>query len=589
MAENIIKTKIVCTIGPASDNADKLKEMLKAGMNVARFNFAHGTHETHKKTLDLIRSVSKEIGIPVAILFDTKGPEIRTGKTKTGKITLEEGKEIIITTDEVEGTEQMLSVSYKQIDKEVSAGNHILIADGSVDLEVISVSPKEIKCKVIVGGEFGDRKNVNIPNVKVGLPAITEKDMDDILFGIREDVDFIAHSFVRKAEDVMELRKILNENNSKIHIISKIENEEGVTNIDDIINHSDGIMVARGDLGVQIPVCQIPLIQKRIIGKCNLAKKPVITATQMLDSMIYNPRPTRAETTDVANAIIDGTDAVMLSGETANGKYPVESVKMMKQIAKTIEESSEYKKTMEKRFRVLGEAKKIEDTLCYSATLTANNINAAAILTPTLSGNTARLLSRYRLPQPIIAVTAKEKTRNQLLLSADVTPILSKFAEDTTEMLNTCLKEALKSKLVHNFDKVVIVAGVPVNSRNAVNLVKVSIIANILTKGSGIKGKQVSGSVVKAQTPEEAMSKLGREKDEILVVPYLNKRMEHFLASVKGVIVKEVSILSIEELNRYPDLVVITEVKDAMERLEDELCITLDGTQGLIYEGEIED
>ncbi len=582
------KTKIICTIGPACTNEKTIREMIESGMKVARFNFSHGTHQSQKEMLDIVREVSKNIDIPVAIMIDTKGPEIRTGRTKTGKIQLEQGKEIRLVMKEVEGTKDELSVSYKNLPAEVEKGDHILIADGTVDLEVISKTKDEIVCKVIVGGEFGDRKNVNIPGVKLGLPAITEKDRQDILFAIEQDADFIAASFVRRREDVMEIREILNQNNSKIHIISKIENKEGVDNIDDIIEHSDGVMVARGDLGVQLPSDEIPIIQKRIITKCNRSGKPVVTATQMLDSMIYNPRPTRAESTDVANAIIDGTDAVMLSGETANGKYPVKAVKMMYRIAKTTESSPEYCYAMESKFRTLRQANQIQNALCYSATEIANDINASAIITPTLSGNTARLLGRYRLPQPIIAVTAKEKTRNQLLIVADVQPILSKLANDTSEMLSSCIKQAKSRGYIKDLDKVVVVAGVPVNSRNSINLIKVYTIANILEKGKGITGGRTSGKIVKAMNSEEAFTKSKIGEDEILLVPYLNHYMEHLLKTAKGVIVQEVCLIPPEELKKkYPHIVVIADVKDAMDRIEGGLRVTLDGTQGFIYEGDI--
>lgn len=584
------KTKIICTIGPSCSSTAVLKEMIETGMNVARFNFSHGDHETHKVLIDKVKALSTDLGIPVATLVDTKGPEIRTGITKTGKVNLEAGKNITLVTAEVEGTEERLSISYKQLDKEIEVGKHVLIADGTIDLEVISVGEGEINCEIICGGIIGDRKNVNIPGVKVGLPAITEKDRADILFAIKENVDFIAASFIRKPEDVMEIRKILNDYDSKIHIISKIENEEGVENIDEIIEHSDAIMVARGDLGVQIDVSEIPIIQKRIINKCNICKKPVITATQMLDSMIHNPRPTRAEATDVANAIIDGTDGVMLSGETAGGKYPVEAVKMMKEIASNTEKAPEYKKAMTQKFKVIKEKDTVEDSLCYSATLLADSIDAKAIVTPTLSGNTARLLSRYRLPQPIIAVTTSVKTRNQLLLSSDVFPVLTNLASDTSEMLSSCIKSSLKTGFIHNLDKVVVVAGVPIHSRNTVNLIKVYIIANILVKGKGLKKGRACGKIVKAKDEHDAFQKLSGTGDEILLIPYLDNKVSNFLTNIKGVIIQEICLIPQERLREInPELVVISEVHDAMQRLEDGLIVTIDGEQGLVYEGEIEE
>jgi pyruvate kinase len=583
------KTKIVCTIGPACETPDMIGELIKNGMNVARFNFSHSNHDYHKKLIKIVRMKSKELDMPVAILMDTKGPEIRTGIVEDGEIYLEKGKKVDLVMEEVICTEDRISISYRNLAKEVQAGNHIYIADGTVDLIVEGVENNTIHCRVIVGGEIGSRKNVNVPDIKVGLPAITEKDIKDINFAIEQDADFIAASFIRKPSDVMEIREILNQNQANIHIISKIESREGVKNIDDIITHSDGIMVARGDLGVQTSPSEIPLIQKRIIHKCNDARKPVITATQMLDSMIHNPRPTRAESTDVANAILDGTDAVMLSGETAGGKYPIKSLQMMNEIINTTEASPEYLEYLDNRSMKVKTSNMVQDAMCQSARQIAHNISASAIITPTLSGNTARLLGRYKPWQPIVAATAKEKTMKQLLLVSNVYPIMTELADKTSDMLSKCIKGALDNKYIRNLSKVVVVAGVPIHSRNAVNLVKVYIIADVLAKGKGLNGGISSGNILKVKSSKDAFKITDMDEGKVLLVPYLNYYMEHLLDKAEGVIVEEVSLIPIEEIRRkYPDLVLITEVQNACKSLESGFKVTLDGMQGLIYDGEIE-
>ena len=454
-------TKIICTMGPNTDKKTVMKSLVKNGMNVARFNFSHGDHEEQRERMNLLKNVREELDRPVAILLDTKGPEIRTGLLEGGKkVTLREGSEFILYTEEMTGNETGCCVTYPGLAKDVKPGDRILIDDGLIELKVKQIKSGNIVCHVENGGELGERKGVNVPNVKVKLPAVTEKDIDDILFGIQQDIDFIAASFIRSAKGVKEIRKILKENHAEhISIIAKIENAEGVENIDEIIEASDGIMVARGDLGVEIPAQEVPHIQKMIIKKCNERYVPVITATQMLDSMIRNPRPTRAEVADVANAIYDGTDAVMLSGETAAGKYPAEALKMMNEIAENTEQYVDYEKYI--HHRTMYEQSKISSAIGIASVRTARNIGAACIVTPTMSGKTARLISNFRPSMPIYAVTPNEMVQHKMQLYWVVIP-LKGYIKDTTENIIVNAMETIKRKrLVKKGQTVVITAGDP--------------------------------------------------------------------------------------------------------------------------------
>ncbi len=454
-------TKIICTMGPNTDKKTVMKSLVKNGMNVARFNFSHGDHEEQRERMNLLKNVREELDRPVAILLDTKGPEIRTGLLEGGKkVTLKEGSEFILYTEEMTGNETGCCVTYPGLAKDVKPGDRILIDDGLIELKVKQIKSGNIVCHVENGGELGERKGVNVPNVKVKLPAVTEKDIDDILFGIQQDIDFIAASFIRSAKGVKEIRKILKENHAEhISIIAKIENAEGVENIDEIIEASDGIMVARGDLGVEIPAQEVPHIQKMIIKKCNERYVPVITATQMLDSMIRNPRPTRAEVADVANAIYDGTDAVMLSGETAAGKYPIEALKMMNEIAENTEQYVDYEKYI--HHRTMYEQSKISSAIGIASVRTARNIGAACIVTPTMSGKTARLISNFRPSMPIYAVTPNEMVQHKMQLYWGVIP-LKGYIKDTTENIIVNAMETIKRKhLVKKGQTVVITAGDP--------------------------------------------------------------------------------------------------------------------------------
>lgn len=410
------KTKIVCTIGPSSESLENTKKLIMAGMNVARLNFSHGDFDEHGGRIKAIRQACEELNKTVAILLDTKGPEIRTGKLEVEPIELVQDEYITLTTEEILGTKERLSITYADLPNDVEPGSTILIDDGLIGLTVVEVQGTEIKCRIVNGGTIKSKKGVNVPGVAISLPGITEKDANDIVFGIEQGIDFIAASFVRKASDVLEIRELLEKHNAgHIQIISKIENQQGVDNLDEILEVSDGLMVARGDLGVEIPAEEVPLVQKRMIEKCNVAGKPVITATQMLDSMQRNPRPTRAEASDVANAIFDGTDAIMLSGETAAGKYPVESVLTMSRIAEKAESALPYQELYLKQ-RVAQQTT-VTEAISQSVALSAQDLNAKAIITSTESGHTARMVSKYRPEAPIIAVTTEDRTSRRLALA----------------------------------------------------------------------------------------------------------------------------------------------------------------------------
>ncbi|HAF59683.1 MAG TPA: pyruvate kinase [Clostridiales bacterium UBA9856] len=469
------KTKIVCTIGPVSETEEMLRKLIFAGMNVARLNFSHGDYAEHGERIARIKKVREEMGIPVAILLDTKGPEIRTGEFKCQEVFLTEGQEFTLTSRDVVGDDSICSISYKGLPGDVKAGDVILIDDGLVELKVREVvNGEDIRCTVLNSGVIKKHKGINVPGIRINMPPMTEKDRADIEFGIQKGIDFIAGSFVRTAEDVLAIRQVLKENKAEhIQIISKIENREGVDNIDEIIRVSDGIMVARGDLGVEIPAEELPLLQKQIIRKCNKVGKPVITATQMLDSMIRNPRPTRAEVTDIANAILDGTDAIMLSGETAAGKYPVESVETMSQIARKTEEAMDYSKLLMDRHQEREAT--VTDAISHATCNIAMSLDASAILTATSTGYTARMVSKFRPKQAIIATTTDERVQRRLCLSWGVYTILLRSVESTDDLINKSVSMALERGNVKEGDLVVITAGIPVGVGGTTNLIKAHI------------------------------------------------------------------------------------------------------------------
>lgn len=469
------KTKIVCTMGPSTDDGKVLLELVKSGMNVARFNFSHGSHEEQQKRMELLKEVRKQCGKPVAILLDTKGPEIRTGVFEGGRVMLEQGQTFVLTGQEVMGTAERASVTYPRLYEDEKPGNRILIDDGLIELVVEALEGEDIICKVVNGGVISNHKGVNVPGVHINLPYMSEKDRDDILFGIRQGIDFVAASFTRTKEDVLQIRKLLDENGGRdINIIAKIENAEGVENIDDIIEAADGIMIARGDMGVEVPDEDVPVIQKMIIRKVYEAGKQVITATQMLDSMMKNPRPTRAETADVANAIYDGTSAIMLSGETAAGAYPVESLQTMVRIAERTEQDIDYRKRFFMHDRKANPD--VTDAICHATCTTAHDLNARAIITVTKSGRSARMISRYRPDCDIIGCAITERVSRQLNLSWGVTPVLLEEKDEVFELFDYATEACMVKKLLAKGEVAVFTSGVPIGISGTTNMIKVTVV-----------------------------------------------------------------------------------------------------------------
>lgn len=578
------RTKIVCTIGPASDSPEIMKKLIEAGMNVARLNFSHGTHEEHRKRLRSTRQIARELGSTLAIMLDTKGPEIRTGTLKNGSAALVEGRRVTLTVEQLEGDAERVPVKYPALPRMVRPGNSIMIADGLIGLKVIDTSEKEVVCEVTNGGELGNNKGINIPGVAVDLPAITGQDVLDIDFGIEEDVDFIAASFVRMAADVLDIRKLLEARNANIDIIAKIENHQGVENVDDIIKVSDGVMVARGDLGVEIPSEEVPLVQKMIIEKCNKAGKPVITATQMLESMVRNPRPTRAEASDVANAIFDGTDAIMLSGETAAGRYPVESVRTMARIAERAEEALRYEEILGRKG--IAPARTVPDAISHATCTIALDLGAAAIITSTESGSTARMVSKYRPWAPIIAGTQKEKVMQKLSLVWGVIPLQVVPTSGTDEMIEEAVSTAIGAGLVKPGDLVVITAGVPIGVPGTTNLVKVHIVGKMLLRGTGVGTGVVRGVIRTARSPEEALAKV--QPGDILVasvtdrdyVPAIEKA--HAVITEVGGLTSHAAVVGVSL-----GVPVVCGAEGALAALQDGQMVTIDVRRGLVLQGEV--
>ena len=592
------KTKIVCSLGPASDTDETVRRLILAGMNVARFNFSHGTHEWHREAMDRVKRVSAELGKTIAILLDTKGPEIRTGMVKDNKdITITAGDKIDVTADDslcfgcTGGKPGHLSLSWKDVAAKVKPGIRILIADGLIELDVDHVDGKHVLCVAHNSGVIGSKKNVNLIGIHAGLPIMAQQDRDDIAFGVEQNIDFVAASFVSFPEEVTEIREYLTALGSKARIIAKIENEEGLDNIAEIIHRADGIMVARGDLGVQVPTERIPLAQKMIIGKCREAGKTVITATQMLDSMIVNPRPTRAELTDVANAIFDGTDALMLSGETASGKYPVEAVETMDRIARTTEDSEEYCARMKSIDRTYQLDTNIGHIVAHSAYQLAADIKAMAIVIPTMSGNTARLISRFRPEQTIIAVTPDRQICRQLMLDWGVVPMLTKVVTDSETMVQNSVKMAIDAGAVSLSDRIVMAAGIPLGSPLMVNTIKVLLVGNVLARGAGsgfcdVSRPRTSGRIVHPSDIDDALHRVREDNSCILVCRRLTRDYLPLLHLINGIIAEFGSDLSEDLLKQISDkLVWITNVPSARHSLEEGLSVTIDGEQGLVYEG----
>lgn len=579
------KTKIVCTIGPASESVETLIQLINAGMNVARLNFSHGNYEEHGERIKNIREAAKQTGKTIAILLDTKGPEIRTNNMKDGAVELKAGNEIVVSMHELEGTEAAFSVTYTGLIDDVHVGSSILLDDGLIALEVKSIDKEkgEILTKILNSGTLKNKKGVNVPGVSVNLPGITEKDANDILFGIQQEVDFIAASFVRRPSDVLEIRQLLEENKAQyINIIPKIENQEGVDNIEEILEVSDGLMVARGDLGVEIPAEEVPLVQKQLIKKCNELGKPVITATQMLDSMQRNPRPTRAEASDVANAIFDGTDAIMLSGETAAGSYPVEAVQTMHNIASRAETALNHREILSNR----SEKNKhnVTDAIGQSVAHTALNLGVSAIITPTESGHTARMISKYRPVNPIVAVTSNDYVSRRLSLVWGVYSQIGQKARTTDDMLDIAVEESLNSGIVSSGDLVVITAGVPVGEAGTTNLMKIHVVGDILAKAQGIGRKSAFGKAVIARNAAEALEKV--TDGSILVTIGSDREMVPAIEKCSALITEEGGLTShaaVVGLNL--GLPVIVGLDNATKIIKDGQDITVDSQRGIIYNG----
>ena len=577
------KTKIICTLGPAVDNEDILRKLMLKGMDVARLNFSHGTHEEHKKRVDLFNKVKGELKLPIPLLLDTKGPEIRTGRFASGEVELKEGDSFTLVNEDIIGDNTKSTVTYKELYKDVRKGGRILINDGLVELEVTEVKGRDILCTVLNGGSIGNNKGINVPNSEIHLPSITEKDVEDIIFGIENEFDFIAASFVRKATDVIEIRKVLEKHGGQgIKVIAKIENREGIQNFDEILKVADGIMVARGDLGVEIPVEEVPVVQKQLIEKCYINGKPVITATQMLDSMIRNPRPTRAEASDVANAIYDGTSVIMLSGETAAGKYPLETLDVMSKIAEKAEKSMDYwKRFSAMRYDILSS---VTNAISHATCTTALDLQASAIITVTQSGHTARMISRFRPACPIIATTTDPRVHRQLMLSWGVIPFLVGEAFSTDEMFDMGVEKALESGLVNNGELVVITAGVPIGISGTTNILKVHIVGKVLVQGTGIGSGSVTGELCVARTAQEAAECF--IEGSILVVPFTNNDFLPFMKRASAIIVEEGGIGSHAAIVGLTlEIPVVVGAANATHILKGGSVVTIDAARGIVYYG----
>jgi pyruvate kinase len=555
--------------------------MLQAGMNVARFNFSHGSHPEHQKRIEGIRAASVRTGIPVALMLDTKGPEIRLGLFEHGTIQMEKGNEFLLTARDIVGTEQGASISYKELPQDVKAGDHILLSDGLVNLEVLSVDGLDIHTKILNSGKMGDRKRVAVPGVSINLPPVSETDVEDIEFGIQMDMDYIAASFIQRGEDVVTIRRILEKHDNHMLIISKIECQEAVRNIDEIIKMSDGIMVARGDLGVEVPAEEVPMLQKMLIRKCRAAGKPVITATQMLESMCNNPRPTRAETSDVANAIIDGTDAIMLSGETAGGSYPVQAVQTMERVALFTEN------------RVLTEIAPYEP-LQVGATTTesigsatvkiAENLHAAAILASTEKGGTAQMISKYRPVCPVIAVSPHAQVVRRLLLNWGVQPVIGESASNSDEVVENAIFAALNNQLIKAGDLVVLTAGVPVRKEGSTNMIRVQVVGDTLLRGVGLGKKTAVGKVCIAK--DEETVKATFTDGCVFVIETAEREWMPYISRAGALVSQEEGLTSPSAIAAMTlGIPSVVGAQNAVNILKDGDTVTVDGIRGTVYSG----
>mgnify|MGYP004516285957 FL=1 len=577
------RTKIVCTLGPSTDKEEVLRNLMKNGMNVARMNFSHGTHEEQKARLDMIKKLREELNLPVAALLDTKGPEIRIGDVEGGKLELKPGQEFTLTTEEMLGTEKKVTITYKELYKDVEPGDSILIDDGLIGMEVVRIDESDIVCRVKNGGFISNHKGVNVPGVELNMPFVSPKDLADIVFAVEQDYDFIAASFTRTAEDIMEIRKILQEHGGeKIHIIAKLENKQGVENCEDILRVADGIMIARGDMGVEIPLEEVPVIQKELIRKAMHMGKPVITATQMLDSMMKNPRPTRAETSDVANAIYQGTSAIMLSGETAAGAYPIEAVQTMAKIAERTEQDIDY--TREFKPRKLAEAPDVTSAISHATCTTAADLKAAAIVAVSKSGRTVSRIAKYLPVCPIIGCTTDERVYRQLNLLWGVTPVVMEEANTADELFDRAVELAEQKGLIARGELVVIAAGVPVGLSGTTNMMKVQIAGNALVTGKGANKLKASGNVCVCSNDEDLEKKF--RAGDIVVVEQTTNEMVHKLKDAAGIITEIGDLYShAAVVGMTLEIPVITSARNATRILKSGTFVTMDAEQGIVYNG----
>ena len=577
------RTKIVCTLGPSTDKEDVLRNLMKNGMNVARMNFSHGTHEEQKARLDMIKKLREELNLPVAALLDTKGPEIRIGDVEGGKLELKPGQEFTLTTEEMLGTEKKVTITYKELYKDVEPGDSILIDDGLIGMEVVRIDESDIVCRVKNGGFISNHKGVNVPGVELNMPFVSPKDLADIVFAVEQDYDFIAASFTRTAEDIMEIRKILQEHGGeKIHIIAKLENKQGVNNCEDILRVADGIMIARGDMGVEIPLEEVPVIQKELIRKAMHMGKPVITATQMLDSMMKNPRPTRAETSDVANAIYQGTSAIMLSGETAAGAYPIEAVQTMAKIAERTEQDIDYSR--EFKPRKLAEAPDVTSAISHATCTTAADLKAAAIVAVSKSGRTVSRIAKYLPVCPIIGCTTDERVYRQLNLLWGVTPVVMEEANTADELFDHAVELAEQKGLIARGELVVIAAGVPVGLSGTTNMMKVQIAGNALVTGKGANKLKASGNVCVCSNDEDLEKKF--RAGDIVVVEQTTNEMVHKLKDAAGIITETGDRYShAAVVGMTLEIPVITSARNATRILKSGTFVTMDAEQGIVYNG----
>ena len=579
------KTKIVATIGPASWEIETLKKLINAGMNAARLNFSHGDHESHAETVRRVKQAREELNAPVALVLDTKGPEIRIKTFKNKEVNLEKGQKFTLKTVDVEGDETQVSVTYPNLPNDVSIGSKILIDDGLVELRVTNITETgDIECSCLNSGVLGNNKGINLPEAYVSLPSLTEQDIADIKFGIEHDFDFVAASFIRTPKDVLEIRQVLEDNGGgRILIIAKIENREGVKNLESILEVADGIMVARGDMGVEIPPEEVPLVQKHMIKKANMVGKPVITATQMLESMVSSPRPTRAEANDVANAIFDGTDAIMLSGETAKGAYPIESVKMMDRIAREMEQSMDYAANVYSRGK---HVVNITNAITHAACTIAADLEAACIATVTNSGFTARMVSKFRPAAPALAVATSERVWRQMSLLWGIVPATSEIVHRDDELFEVAAQSAMDAGLAKNGDAVIIVAGVPVGVSGSTNLVKVHVVGNVLTKGKGIGSGSVAGKTIVFR-PDEINPKSFKDGN-ILIASTTDDSMIDNIRKAGAVIVGNDQNLDQSHATiackalKIPLIICNEKVIDL---IHDDITVTVDADAGFVYNG----